>query len=117
MDQIPEALDRYSKALDACHQAHVRKIRTVTVLDQKVELHLHQFELSVTNLPLDQVQIYYERAVEASEELFAMDPNPAGPAANAITHLKRGLDVMRSAGFNQAAGDWENRLKDKKLLP
>jgi serine/threonine protein kinase len=117
IDQIPEALDRYSKALDACHQAHVRKIRSVTVLDQKVELHLHQFELSVINLPLDQVQIYYERAVEASEELFAMDPNPEGPAANAMTHLKRGLDVMRSAGFNQAAGEWENRLKDKKLLP
>ncbi|MFN6300686.1 MAG: serine/threonine-protein kinase [Planctomycetota bacterium] len=111
-----QAQEMYTEAITGCQEAFKRDFRTASILSHKIELHMHLFELLLQSNPFRDVVSQFEQAVESTQELTKLNEPNRDRLQVAIDQLKRGLDLMLAAGFENEATEWTKEIKSRGLL-
>lgn len=111
-----DSLERYSKAIECCHEAFKRDFRTAAILSHEIELHMHLFQMMLQSKPLPEVVNHFEQAVESTKELMKLPDTPDKKSQSVLGQLKLGLDLMRDAGYSKEADDWTAVIRSKGLV-
>ncbi|MFM8251461.1 MAG: protein kinase domain-containing protein [Planctomycetota bacterium] len=109
------AAEAYRSALERCDRAASQQIRSASLAYQQVELEMHQFHLQYQPSQSAATEPIFRRAIQAAEQLQQLPPRTGKELGAAIDQLQRGLAVLRAAGEQQQATEWEEELKAKKL--
>jgi serine/threonine protein kinase len=111
------AIFSYRNAISCCDEAFENQMRTAGFIYQKLELEVHLLQLSIAEQSSEDLRRQLEQVQKLGEELLEIQ-GPGGPQVRlARNQFLVAIGILKEAGHQEEALEWEGRWKVGKLLP